>query len=75
MEHPLIPNLSDQTLEQLQDKITELTKKLGIAMRSGNAHLCGQLRMAIESYRSAYQAKLNDQKGKDYDFSGKIDIS
>lgn len=75
MEHPLIPNLDDQSIEALQDKLTELHKKLSIAMRSGNGHLCGQLRMAIETYRSAYQKKIDDQKGTGYDFTGKIDIS
>ena len=39
MEHPLIPNIDDLSMEQLQDKITELTKKVGIAHRMGNAHL------------------------------------
>jgi len=36
MEHPLIANLEDLTAEQLQEKISELTKKMGIAYRTGN---------------------------------------
>lgn len=75
MEHPLIPNLDDQSLEALQDKMTELHKKLSIAMRSGNGHLCGQIRMAIETYRAAYQKKIDSQKDNGYNFGGKIDIS
>ena len=47
MEHPLISNVDDMTTEQLQEKISELTKKLGIALRTGNGHLCNQLRMAF----------------------------
>lgn len=75
MEHPLIPNLEDQSIDDLQAKITELHNKLAMAMRSGNGHLCNQIRMAIESYRAAYQHKIDSQKGTGYDFTGKIDIS
>ena len=36
MEHPLIGDLGDLTLEQLHDKINELHRKLGVAARAGN---------------------------------------
>jgi len=55
MEHPLISNLDSLTTQQLTDKIAELNKKLGIAYRTGNAYLCEQLRMALESYQNKYQ--------------------
>ena len=58
MEHPLIPNLDSLTVDQLQEKITELNKKLGIAYRMGNSYLCDQIRMALESYQAKYQAKI-----------------
>jgi hypothetical protein len=58
MEHPLIPKLDALTVDQLQEKITELNKKLGIAYRMGNSYLCDQLRMAIESYQTQYQSKI-----------------
>lgn len=72
MEHPLIQNLDDLSEEQLQEKISELTKKLGIAYRTGNGHLCNQLRMALESYQNKYQEKI--RKGPD-PFDEVIDIS
>jgi hypothetical protein len=76
MEHPLIPNLSELTLDELITKITELNKKLTIAMRSGNGHLCGQIRMAIDSYQSAYREKIDQQnKSAGRDFGNIIDIS
>lgn len=77
MEHPLIPNLDDLTLEQLQDKISELTKKIGIAHRLGNAQLRFQVQMALDTYQSKYREKLMQQDSKDsgVDFGGKIDIS
>lgn len=73
MEHPLIPNLDNFSSEELLDKITELNKKLSIAMRTGNAHLCNQLRMAIESYQNKYNEKLRGGPGTAFD--DVIDIS
>ena len=72
MEHPLIANLDELSLDQLQEKISELTGKLTIAMRTGNGHLCNQLRMALESYNNKYQDKL---RGSGTPFDDVIDIS
>ncbi len=72
MEHPLIGNVDDLTTEQLQEKISELTKKLGIALRTGNGHLCNQLRMALETYNNKYQERL---RGPGTPFNDVIDIS
>jgi hypothetical protein len=73
MEHPLIANLDSLSEEELSTKITELNKKLGIAMRTGNAYLCNQLRMAIESYQAKYTEKLRGGPGTA--FNDVIDIS
>jgi hypothetical protein len=73
MEHPLISNLDGLTAEELLDKITELNKKLSIAMRGGNHYLCNQLRMAIESYQTKYTEKLRG--GPATTFDDVIDIS
>ncbi len=77
MEHPLIPSLDHLTLEQLGTTISELNKKLGIAARTGNGHLCEQIRMAIESHQVKYQEKLQAMyKNNNGDqFNDKIDIS
>jgi hypothetical protein len=72
MEHPLIGNVDDLTTEQLQEKISELTKKLGIALRTGNGHLCNQLRMALETFNNKYQERL---RGSGTSFDDVIDIS
>jgi len=72
MEHPLIANLDELSNEQLQEKISELTKKLNIALRTGNGHLCNQLRMALESYNNKYQERL---RGNGTSFDDVIDIS
>jgi len=58
MEHPLVGNLDDLSVDQLTTQISDLSRKLGIASRTGNAHLCNQIRMALESYQNKYQQKL-----------------
>jgi hypothetical protein len=72
MEHPLIGSLDGLTEQELLDRITELHKKLGIAMRTGNGYLCDQIRMAIESHQNKYRDRL--KKTPD-NFDGIIDIS
>jgi hypothetical protein len=78
MEHPLLPSLDHMTVEELGAKISELNKKLSIAHRMGNAYLCNQIRMAIESHQNKYNEKAqamfkSANNGKDFD--DKIDIS
>lgn len=78
MEHPLIASLDALTIDELGTKISDLHKKLGIAMRMGNGYLCDQIRMALESYQSKYQQRLQESyKSNDSDktFDDKIDIS
>lgn len=77
MEHPLIGKIDSLTLEELSSKISELNKKLGIAQRTGNAYLCDQLRMALESFNNQYQTKLQESYAKqsgNVDFGDKINI-
>ena len=74
MEHPLIGSLDELTTEQLLDKISELNRKLGIAYRMGNGHLCNQLRMAIESHQVKYREKIRKDNDSN-NFNDVIDIS
>jgi len=60
MEHPFIHNISDKTVDELQDVITNLHNKLTFAYRTQNGPLIHQLKMAIESYQTEYQKKIND---------------
>jgi len=76
MEHPLIGDLSSLTEDQVTEKLSELNKKLSIASRMGNGHMCNQIRSAIESYRTRYNAILElARKDSDDKFGNKIDIS
>jgi hypothetical protein len=78
MEHPLIGDLDSLSVDDLVSKISELQKKLNIASRSGNAHLCDQIRMALENYQNKYNQKMQaqyEQQLKNSKMSeGKIDI-
>jgi hypothetical protein len=77
MEHPLINNLDDLSIDDLSAKVSDLTTKLSIAIRSGNGHLCNQVRMALESYQNKYQEKLQESYRKqatDINFDDKIQI-
>ena len=75
MEHPLIGDLSNLTMDELGEKIADLNRKLSMAMRTGNGHLCNQIRMAIESHNAKYQEKLQESyKKSDVDFGDKIKI-
>jgi len=60
MEHPFIQDLNDKSLEDLQTKLSELTNKLNFAYRMGNRPMINQINMAIDSYRTAYNKKMND---------------
>ena len=73
MEHPLIKNLNDLSSQELLDKISELHKKLAIAARTGNGHMCDQIRMALESYQNQYNEKTRKDSGTPFD--DVIDIS
>lgn len=77
MEHPLIPNLNDLSMDQLQEKIAELTRKVGMAHRMGNAQLRYQVQMALDTYQNKYRERLMAPKRDDDtpDFGNKIDIT
>lgn len=79
MEHPLIGNIDNLTMEELQVKITDLQKKNLMAHRMGNAYLRQQVQMALETYqnklRERQEAEWEKQKKAGTDFGDKIDIS
>ena len=60
MEHPFINDLSDKSLEELQTAISGLMNKLNFAYRTSNGPLISQLNLALNSYKSAYQKKMDE---------------
>ena len=73
MEHPLIGNLDELTVDELSTRVNELSNKLSMATRSGNGHLCNQIRMALESYQNQFNEKTRKDPGTPFD--DVIDIS
>jgi len=76
MEHPLMGNLSELKIEELQNKISEINKRLSFAYKTGNQALINQLNMVLESYNAEYGRKLAKlmPKGDDDKYGDKIDI-
>lgn len=74
MEHPLISNIDSLSTDELMSKINDLNRKLGIAVNTGNAHLCNQIRMALETYQNKYQEKTKAEYAKQLT-DAKIDTS
>lgn len=60
MEHPFVQDLSDKTVEELQEKITDLSRKLKFAYSTQNGTMIHQLQMIIESYTVAYNKKITE---------------
>lgn len=79
MEHPLIQVDSELSIDELTAKVNELTRKMGIAYRSGNAGLTAQIGMALETYKnrlSQKQQELYKNQTRDVsDFNDKIQVS
>lgn len=62
MEHPFInkADLKDLTVEQLQEKMSDITNKLTFAYRTGNQPLIHQLQMVLETYRNQFTTKMDE---------------
>lgn len=77
--HPLAPDLTKLTDDELQKKRSELQNRLAFVYRTGNADLVGQLSMLINDYDIEIQArnqKLMDQMVKaNKNFGNIINIS
>lgn len=72
--HPFIGDLSNKSLDEIQNTISTLTNKLTFASRTGNRALINQLMMALDSYKVAYQAKMDDAIKKQ-NIQSKINIT
>jgi hypothetical protein len=76
--HPLVPDLSNVSTEELHKKYNELTKKLNQAYRFGPAGAIPQMQMIIENYRYEMDVRnrktLEEMEAKNDKFKGIIDI-
>jgi hypothetical protein len=76
--HPLAPDLSGLSLDELNKKYNELTQRYIMASRSGSGSVLSQMVMLLDDYRSEisrrHQKILDDTSNKNPNFKNIIDI-
>ncbi len=76
--HPLTPNLTELKDDELQRKCAELSNKLNMAYRFGQAELVGQIQMILDDYNAEMmrrqQKMLEEVMSRDNKFKDIIDI-
>ena len=76
--HPLAPNLTELTDDDLHKKRAELTNRLMFAYRMGHGDMVGQINMLIQDYDAEIQVRnqrmLEELNKNGKNFSDKINI-
>lgn len=79
MGHPLAPDLSKLTNEELQAKRAELQNRFVFAYRMGNSNLVHQLQLLIDDYAieidNRNRKMIEDAAKSGKNFADKIDIT
>jgi hypothetical protein len=73
MEHPFISDLSKLSIDDLQEKIAELNKRLAFVARMNNTSMYSQLLMVVDSYNAEYNKRMNEMYKK-YNLANSIQI-
>jgi hypothetical protein len=73
MEHPFISDLSNLSIDDLQEKISELNKRLAFIARMNNTSMYGQMLMVLDSYNAEYNKRMNEMYKK-YNLNNSIQI-
>lgn len=60
MQHPFIGDLSNLSMDELQEKINTLNKNLIFIQRQGNYQLSQQMYMVLESYNAEYSKRMDE---------------
>ena len=74
MHHPFITNLSDKSIDDLQNTINDLSNKLNYVSRMQNGPMMQQMNMALDSYKTEYNKRI-DELYKKQNLQSKINIS
>ena len=76
--HPLVPDLSNLSTEELHKKYNELMSKLNQAYKFGPAGAIPQMQMILENYRYEMDARnrkvMEEMESKNDKFKGTIAI-
>ena len=79
MAHPLAPDLTNLTEDELHKKRAELQNRLSFSYRTGNADLVGQIQLLLQDYDTEIQIrnqKMLEQMSKaSKNFGNIINIS
>ena len=73
MHHPFISDLSDKSIEDLQEAIAILHAKITFAHRTQNGPMINQLDMIMNSYKDEQKKKL-DKLFADKDIGDNIKV-
>lgn len=78
MAHPLTPNLTEVSTEDINKKISELNSRLSMSYRWGRGDLVQQIQMLLEDYNFELQMRnqkqLEEMQKKNPNFKDIIDI-
>lgn len=78
MGHPLTPDLSKLTIDELNNKYGELLKRTTAAYRMGNSDMVYQLQLLMEDYQNEIQLRnakaMQDMEKQSKQFKNIIDI-
>lgn len=79
MSHPLSPDFTKLTNEELQEKLSKLQNQMIFASRSGNGELVGQMQLVLNDLNLEMERRnqkiLADLEKKSPGFSDKINIT
>lgn len=78
MGHPLTPDLSKLTIDELGNKISELQKRITYAYKIGQGDMLGQLQLLMQDYQEEMmnrnRKQLEEMEKNSKNFKNIIDI-
>lgn len=78
MGHPLTPDLTKLTIDELTNKISDLQKRLTYAFRIGQSDMVGQLQLLMQDYQEEMnnrnRKQLEEMEKNSKNFKNIIDI-
>jgi hypothetical protein len=78
MFHPLLPDLSKMSMEELTQKYGDLVKRANLAYRWGNGDMVAQIQMMMQGYQEEIslrnQKALEEMEKNSKQFKNIIDI-
>ena len=69
-----MPDISEKTIDELQESMSSLTNKLTFAHRMGQSFMINQINMVLEGYKIEY-AKRMDELYKKQNIQNNIQIN